>query len=134
MPHADLALERKADFARNTARWSAALSEGDGVRAAAVHTDDALLLPPEGDVVSGRQAIERFWRSGIDIGLRAVELEPLERRGTGPTVYEHGRYRMDLEQANGERTVERGPYLLVHTQADDGTWHWAVISFGAAAA
>jgi uncharacterized protein (TIGR02246 family) len=134
MPHAGLALETEADLARNTARWSAALSDGDGGRAAAVYADDALLLPPEGDVVSGRQAIERFWRSGIDIGLRSVELEPLERGGTGSIVYEHGRYRMDLAQANGERNVERGPYLLVHAQADDGIWHWAVTSFGAATA
>jgi ketosteroid isomerase-like protein len=68
--------------------------------------------------------------SGIDIGLRSVELEPLERGGTGSIVYEHGRYRMDLAQAYGEPKVERGPYLLVHAQADDGTWRWAVNTFG----
>ena len=129
MPHARVAFESEADLARNTARWSAALSDGDGVSAAAVYADDALLLPPEGDVISGRRAIERFWRSGIEIGLRAVELEPLERGGTGSSFYEHGRYRMDLPQAHGEPKVERGSYVLVHVQADDGAWRWAVNTF-----
>jgi ketosteroid isomerase-like protein len=134
VPHAGLALKSEADLARNTARWSAGLSDGDGVSAAAVYADDALLLPPEGDVISGRQAIERFWQSGIDIGLRSVELEPVGRGASGSIVYEHGHNRMDLAQANGESKVERGSYVLVHAQADGGTWHWAVTSFGAATA
>ena len=121
----------EAEIAANTERFSAALGSGDGAGAATVYVEEALLLPPTGDVISGREAIERFWRSGIEIGLRAVELEPLGRAGMGSVVYEHGRYRMLLSPAAGRSKVQRGAYVVVHVRvADDSSWHWAVSTFG----
>lgn len=122
----------EAEIAANTERFSAALGSGDGAGAATVYVEEALLLPPTGDVISGREAIERFWRSGIEIGLRAVELEPLGRAGMGSVVYEHGRYRMLLALVDDRSKVERGAYVVVQVQADeDSPWRWAVNAFGA---
>jgi ketosteroid isomerase-like protein len=130
VPRADLAHETDVEIAAHTGRFSAALTDGDGARAAAVYGEDALLLPPAGGVISGRTAIARFWRSGIEIGLRGVELEPLGCGGAGAVLYEHGRYRMLLAPIDGRSNVERGPYIVVHVRADDGSWHWAVSTFG----
>lgn len=131
MAHLVLAHDVEAEIAANTRRFSAALASGDVSGAATVYAEDALLLPPTGEVISGREAIERFWRSGIEIGLRAVELEPLGRGGAGSVLYEHGRYRMLLAQVEGRSRVERGPYVVVHIQAGEGgSWHWAVSVVG----
>jgi ketosteroid isomerase-like protein len=124
----------EADIAANSERFSAAMSTGDCARAAAVYGEDAVLLPPTGDVIRGRPAIERFWRSGVEIGLHAVEFERFGRGGTGSVVYEHGRYRIAITRVDGRAQVERGPYVVVHVQADEnGSWHWAVNVFGGAA-
>ena len=133
MPHVSLAHDTEAKIAANTDRLSAALASGDGAGIAAVYVDDAFLLPPTGDVISGRDAIERFWCGGIEIGLRAVELKTLERGGAGSVRYEHGHYRMLLAGEDGHSEVERGPYVVVHVQVHDGSWRWAVKTFGGAA-
>jgi ketosteroid isomerase-like protein len=119
------------EIAANTDRFSAALTSGDGAGAATVYAEDALLLPPTGAVISGRDAIERFWRSGIEVGLDAVELETLGHGGGGPVLYEYGRYRLLLASATGRPTTEYGAYVVVHIQTtDDGSWRWAVSTFG----
>jgi ketosteroid isomerase-like protein len=101
--------------------------------APAIYVDDAFLLPPTGDVISGRDAIERFWSSGIEIGLQSVELEALTRGGAGPVLYERGRYRILFAAEHSRPQVECGPYVLVHVQGQDGSWRWAVTTFGQAA-
>jgi ketosteroid isomerase-like protein len=132
VPRFELAHRAETEITANSDRFSAALESGDGLGAAMVYAEEALLLPPTGDVISGREAIERFWRSGIEIGLRTVELEPLGRGGTGSVMYEHGRYRMLLELVDDRSKVERGAYVVVQVQADeDSPWHWAVNAFGA---
>jgi uncharacterized protein (TIGR02246 family) len=127
---AELADKVRPEIGANAERFAAALASGDGSGAAAVYVEDAVLLPPAGGAIRGREAIERFWQSGIEIGLRAVELEPLGWGGAGAILYEHGRYRMLLSAA-GRSKVQRGAYVLVHVQVtDDGSWHWAVSTFG----
>jgi uncharacterized protein (TIGR02246 family) len=120
-------------IAASTRRFSAALTSGDGDGAAAVYVEDAFLLPPTGNAISGRDAIARFWRSGIEIGLRAVELETVGLTDAGGVFYEHGRYRMLLALAAGGSNVETGAYIVVHVQVDDGSWCWAGNAFGTAA-
>lgn len=121
--------EMEAEIVALAERFRGSLDRGDGTGAAAIYGEDALLLPPTGAVISGRSAIERFWWGGIEVGLRAVEFEAVGRGGAGSVFYEHGRYRMLLARADG-RNVERGPYIVVHVQSDDGSWHVAVTTFG----
>lgn len=128
---AELAGKVRPEIAANAGRFAASLAGGDGAGAAAVYVEDGFLLPPAGGVMSGREAIERFWRSGIEIGLRTVELEPLGWGSAASIVYEHGRYRMLLSPAAGRSKVQRGAYVVVHVPvAGDSSWQWAVSLFG----
>jgi ketosteroid isomerase-like protein len=120
-------------IAATTRQFSAALTSGDGAGAAAVYVEDAFLLPPTGDAISGRDAIARFWRSGIEIGLRAVELETVGLTDAGGVLYEHGRYRMLLALADGGSNVKTGAYIVVHVQVNRASWCWAGNAFGRAA-
>lgn len=114
----------------STWRFRAAVGRRDATAAAAVYSEDALLLPPTGDVICGRGAIERFWSGGIEVGLRAVEFKTAGVGSAGSILYEHGGYRMLLVCADGRSKVERGPYVVVHVQSEDGSWRWAVSTFG----
>ncbi len=124
-------LER--EIAANTERFSAALTRGDGDGAAAAYVEDALLLPPIGDPISGRDAIARFWRSGIEIGLRAVEFEMHGLTNTGGALVEYGRYRMVLASAERVSKVDAGTYLVVYVEIDGDSWGWACHAFRGAA-
>ena len=115
----------------NNGRLSEALARGDAVAAAAVYGEGATLLPPHSEPVIGREAIEGFWRGGIEIGLRSVELDTVELDVAGDLAYEVGRYRLVVERKDGASTRELGSHVVVHRRQADGSWKWAVEIFAA---
>lgn len=115
----------------SNARFLEEIARGDAAAAAGVYAERAVLVPPSGEAIRGRKAIESFWRSGIEIGVRAVELEALELGDAGRLTYEVGRYRMLFQRAEDGPKLERGAYLLLYRQEPDGSWLRAVDMFNA---
>lgn len=115
----------------SNARFLEEIARGDAVAAAGVYAERAVLVPPSGEAIRGRKAIESFWRSGIEIGVRAVELDALELGDAGRLTYEVGRYRMLLRPADDEPRFERGAYVVLYKQEPDGSWLRAVDMFNA---
>jgi uncharacterized protein (TIGR02246 family) len=99
--------------------WAAAWNAGNAAGIAAQYADDAMLLPPEGDAVQGRAAIEAFWQGAMDAlpGV-TVKLETRELHNLGDVAVEVGSY-MDTG-ADGEH-VDHGKYLVVW-MLKDGKW------------
>ena len=118
-----------AEIDAGNERFLQELARGDAAAVASAYNQHAILLPPTGEAIRGRKAIESFWRSGIEIGVLAVELEVLERGDAGQLVYEVGRYRMVLQPAEDQPTLERGAYVVLHRQDPDGSWRRAVDTF-----
>ena len=116
-------------FATTRAAFVAALRSGDAKAAAAVYAGNARLLAPSAELLRGREAIEAFWRAGIEAGIAAAELEAVELDRHDGLAYEIGRYTLRLEPAEGGTVVDRGNYLLVHERQEDGSWRWAVEMF-----
>jgi ketosteroid isomerase-like protein len=106
-----------------------ALQGGDAKAASASYTANARLLAPSAELFRGRQAIERFWRAGVDTGISEVELETLELVQLAGFAYEIGSYALRLRPADGASVVDRGKYVRVHEQQADGSWLWAVEMF-----
>ena len=71
----------KATIEKLNAAWMAAFDKGDAAAVAAMYTEDAYVLPPGGEMVKGRAAIEAFWRQAAqqmtDAKLTIVDLLPL---------------------------------------------------------
>jgi uncharacterized protein (TIGR02246 family) len=66
-------------------KWTGAFNKGDAAAVAAMYTEDAYVLPPGGDMVKGRSAIEALWKQTAqqagDAKLVTVDVLPLGRRG-----------------------------------------------------
>jgi len=71
----------KATIEKLNSAWMAAFDKGDAAAVAAMYTEDAYVLPPGGEMVKGRAAIETFWRQAAqqmtDAKLTIVDLLPL---------------------------------------------------------
>ena len=118
-----------ADIDRSRLAFASALRSGDAEAAAAIYEDDATLLAPAADVLHGRPAIERFWRTGVEAGIEEVELAVLELQLQGPVAFEVGRYVLHLAPESGGSIVDRGRYLVVHRVDADGRWRRAAEMF-----
>ena len=102
--------------------WAAAWNAGNAAGIAALYADDATLLPPDGNAVQGKAAIEAFWKGVMDAlpGV-TVALETKELHNLGDVAVEVGSY--TDTGADGEH-VDHGKYLVVW-MLKDGSWQMA---------
>jgi uncharacterized protein (TIGR02246 family) len=99
-------------------KFGAAAARKDYAGMAALYTANAKVLPPDAPIVSGKKAIEEFWRSAATaLGLTDVTLKTVDLEVTGDTAYEVGE--ADLKLGSGQAKVK---YLVVWLRGDDGQW------------
>ncbi|MCU0868524.1 MAG: DUF4440 domain-containing protein [Burkholderiales bacterium] len=105
-----------ADKAARAAIEAGAQALMDAVKArdadaiAATYTDDAQMLPANGDIVRGKAAIRKLWQDWIDEGLTGLLLEPNEIETAGGLGYDISMYK--LYGTKGEVT-DHGKSLVV---------------------
>jgi ketosteroid isomerase-like protein len=89
------------------------------VAIAALYADDAVLLPPNRDMVRGRREIEKFWAAVIQRGWKDMLLTTMELSENGDTAYAIGTYTVKISRKGQEPAEDKGKYLLVwkHTAA-----------------
>ena len=89
--------------------FMSALTNGDAAGVAAQYTDDAQLLPPNADLVTGKQEIQNAMQGFIDSGVTSLNLESTEIEGIGNKAYEVGKYTLIV----GEQVVDNGKYIVI---------------------
>ena len=71
----------KATIQKLDDEFTAAFNKGDYSAVAGMYAEDATLLPPNAEMVKGRQAIQAFWTKAgeglSDVKVVAVEVTPL---------------------------------------------------------
>lgn len=92
------------------ASLSRALAAGDGAAAGALYTEDAIMLPPDGEMIKGWQRISDYWQGEVEAGLRHLEVETFEIFAGDDLATEVGRYRIFDDQG---QVTERGKYVVV---------------------
>lgn len=103
-----------------------ALGRGDAAGCAIVYTPGARLLPPDGSMVQGRQAIAAYWEAMMATGVRAVERETVSYEESGDMAREIGVARLHVEAADGTTTLQPAKYVVVWKQDAPNTWKWDV--------
>ena len=99
-------------------QWSAALSRGDSAGMAALYTSNAQLFPTHSDIVSGTEAIQKFWQGVITSGVKGATLTTLDVDGQGDIAYEVGKYALTGEGGKG---LDNGKYIVVWKRVQ-GKW------------
>jgi len=103
--------------------FAAALNAKDATAAAALYTEDAVLIPPGEPIVRGRQAIEEYWRTALDLGgVRDVSVETMDALSSGSLGYETGSFVLTADGPDGEPVIDRGRYVELLRRDPDGTW------------
>jgi ketosteroid isomerase-like protein len=71
----------KQTFEAANQKLSDYLSSGDAAGAASLYATKAKLLPPNAPQVTGREAIQKFWQSAIEAGVRGLKITTVEAEG-----------------------------------------------------
>ncbi len=100
---------RSAIAAVNQA-FMASFAKGDAAGIAALYTDDGRVLPPNSDVLTGRDAVQAFWQMIIGMGLKSAKLETADLDVLGDTAIEQGRYELGDGAGN---IADQGKFIVV---------------------
>jgi uncharacterized protein (TIGR02246 family) len=95
-----------------------AFGRGDAAGLANLYTVGGQLLPPNSEVVAGREAIRAFWKGAITSGLKDATLDTVEVEATGETAVEVGRYTL---RGTGGQVADAGKYVVVW-KTESGGW------------
>jgi ketosteroid isomerase-like protein len=99
-------------------KLGAALERKNYPEVARLYTDNAKVLAPDAPIVTGRKAIEEFWREAASaLGLVSATLKTLDLEVSEDTAYEVGQ--ADLKLSSGQATIK---YMVVWRRGGDGAW------------
>ena len=120
-PQLDLAVVQK-QIEHNNQELVEAFKKGDAKAISMLYTEDASLMPPFLEALSGRDAIEENWQSAITMAPKVFLLETVKVNGSGNFVYEEGMYIWEQDLEGGVEFKDRGSYIAVWKKTADGTW------------
>lgn len=106
------------DIAASNRRFMEAFAARDAAGIAALYPGDGQLLPPNSDVVVGRDAIGAFWQQVLDMGIASATLETDELEGFESTAIEVGRYTLGGDEG---QILDQGKFIVIW-KYDGSTW------------
>ena len=68
--------------------------------------------------MTGRDAIQGFWQSLMDMGVKEVMLESVEVESPGNTAWEVGKFMLHGE---GGKMIDQGKYIVIWKK-ESGQW------------
>ena len=117
----DVVLVRKS-IDEACAKYSAAIREGNVAGIADVYTVDATLVPPDGEILKGKQAIEELYKKFFQMGMKDIAFTTIEVGGSGDTAYEIGKTKVRIQPEGQAAIRDSTKYLVIWKRQADGTW------------
>ena len=111
-----------ATIQRLSDQFAKAFNAGDAAAVAALYTDDAVILPPDGEIMKGRSAIQAFWKGATehlgDGKLTTVDVKPLGNEA----AREIGTFTFQTKGAQPQEVI--GKYVVIWERIG-GDWKLA---------
>lgn len=101
----------------HSARWVALLDAGDVEGLVELYTEDARIMPPNGETKTGHAAVREEFGGMIAAGLSGT-LTSVESKAIGDIAFNVGTYELT---SDGE-TVDTGKFIETWQRGDDGQW------------
>lgn len=115
-----LSAENRSEIELSSKKWVETYNQNDWQGLAALFTPDAIMMPPNGLTIQGREAIAR-WEEANETGFRIVfKLEAIE--GQGDLIYVRGRSCVFIPNGTDGYSVDVGKFLEVRKQQSNGEW------------
>jgi uncharacterized protein (TIGR02246 family) len=107
-----------SEISAANAEWVKAYNAGNAAAVAACYADDAKVMPPNSDFVSGKEGITKVWQGLMDMGGKSAKLNAMEVTGSGDMATEVGTY--EVMDKDG-KLMDKGKYM-VHWKKVGSAW------------
>lgn len=108
------AQQAESEIRKANTRFEQAFAAGDTAAIAQMYTEQAAVLPPDGEMVEGRDAIRKFWQAAIKGGLKNLTLSAVRVDELGDqAAREIGRFTLDAPGPGGKAVEVDGKYVVV---------------------
>ena len=101
-------------------RFMKGFIKGDASKTASVYAENAVLLPPGGNMIHGKKAIEEFWGGVMASGVKEAKLTTVELSGSGDYIQEMGTGVLKSHPEGGEPSEQNAKYIVVWKNTPDG--------------
>jgi ketosteroid isomerase-like protein len=100
--------------------FAAAFTAGDSAKVASFYAEDAIVMPPNQQMVRGRERIEAYYKRGFASSGGTLRLQPIESAIVGTRAFEIGTSSL----AVGNRTETAGKYVVIYERVKD---EWKIV-------
>lgn len=111
----DMAKIQEAIEAQNE-KFMEAVSNADAAALAELYTENGQIMPPNIEIVTGKEAIKQAFQGIFDMGIKKATLKTIEVDGMREMVFEVGNYAMFME---GDQLVDKGKYIVIWKNVQD---------------
>lgn len=116
----DLSQVRKA-IEESNLKLREAIHKANASAIADMYTEDAMIMPPNSEIVKGKEAIEAMWNGAIQMGMQDIELTTMNVFGSGDYIYEIGKYTVTMQSEGQDSIQDKGKYVDVWKKTADGS-------------
>jgi len=111
--------------------WSKTAASKNLEKTVSYYSDEAIVMPPNSPLATGKEAIHTLWKSMIDAPGFAVNWKAtkVEVARSGELGYVSGTYELTENDASGKPMTDKGKYLEVWKKQADGTWKCVADTF-----
>ena len=97
-------------------------NNGDASGVAELHMDDALVMPPNIDMVKGKVSIKKAISNEISAGATDLVFTTLDMYGNEEFVTEVGRYLLNVKNEGEIVMSDSGKYIVLWEQISKNNW------------
>ena len=103
-----------------------AFNQGDLEALAELYEEDATVMPPDGETLTGRQAIQRFWQGVQESGFRKAALHVQHVQADGDLAVEVGTAELIGAAGDAKSATVPVKYVVAWRRRGGGPWKLAV--------
>jgi len=97
-------------------------NNGDASGVAELHSDDALVMPPNIDMVKGKMSIKKAISDEISAGATDLVFKTLNMYGNEEFVTEVGRFSLNVKNEGEIVMSDSGKYVVLWQQVSKNNW------------
>ncbi len=103
---------RKA-IEKQNAKYREYIQKGDAAGLESLYTEDACVMPPNSEMITGKEGIKMFARRFISSGVKDIKLTTIELVGEGDTFTERGESWVKFQPEGQEAMEDIGKYVIL---------------------